>query len=119
MARALTAKLPGDNVPARLELQTAIDALGFKCRLDADYSPDAPGYLACDLEGEDAGFNFRIMAEEGGAAMVLSWGGDPREEAAACIVCACLAEYFGATISRDGALADPVDLVQTAKRAMV
>jgi hypothetical protein len=118
MSRVLTATLPGDVVPARRQLQTAIDALRFKCKLGADYSPAAPGYLACDLDGEDAGFTFRIKPGDTGAAMLLDWGGDPREEAAASIVCVALAEYFGAIISRDGAPATLADLIEAVGRAI-
>jgi len=118
MSRVLTATLPGDNVPALGQLQGAIDALRFKCKLDTDYSPAAPGYLACDLYGEDAGFNFNIKPGAAGAAMLFNWSGDPREEAAASIVCVALSEYFGAIISRDGAPAKLSDLVEAVRRAI-
>jgi hypothetical protein len=117
MARAFTATLPDATLPPRKLLQTAIDALGFKCKLDADYSPDFQGYLACDLDGEDAGFTLKTSGADA-AVVTLSWGGDPREEAAARIVCAALAEYFGARIARDATEQMAGDLVKAAKKAL-
>jgi hypothetical protein len=107
MARALTAFLNRDKVPARKPLQQAIDALGFALKLGADYAPFAiAAYLPCDLDGEDAGFDLRFKDAAGDAegrdtALACKWGGDPREEAAAAIFCAALARDFGAVV-REG-----------------
>ena len=93
MVRALSAFLNRNKVPARKPLQQAIDALGFALKLDADYAPfETAGYLPCDLDGEDAGFELRFkeMAPDAegrdtATATACKWGGAPREEAAASI----------------------------------
>jgi len=117
MARTLVAALPAAALPDRKPLQAAIDALGGKCRLDPDYAPDFSGYLACDLDGEDAGFTLKLRPGEPPVA-TLSWGGDPREEAAACLFCAALAQDFGAAVTRDGAPLTPSELLAAAQRAL-
>jgi hypothetical protein len=107
MARALTAFLVREKTPKRKPLQQAIDGLGFALKLDADYAPfETSGYLPCDLDGEDAGFDLRfkdVAADADGrdVALACKWGGDPREEAAAAIFCAVLARDFGAIVRRD------------------
>ena len=99
MARTLTAFLQPNRVPDRVALQRAIDALGRALALDAGDDPFATaGYRPCTLQGEDAGFDLRIgeAADTGGGHAVLltfRWSGDPREEAAASIVCAALAAF--------------------------
>jgi len=126
MARVLTAVLFRDKVPARKPLQQALDALGFGLKLDADYAPfETAGYLPCDLDGEDAGFDLRFKEGEdaekfGGRDVVLTlkWGGDPREEAAASIFCAALARDFGAMVLRDEAEVSAVALLARAKTAL-
>jgi hypothetical protein len=126
MARALTAYLAREKVPARKPLQAAIDALGFPMKLDADYAPfETAGYLPCDLDGEDAGFDLRFKdvaaaATFGGrdVALALKWGGDPREEAAASLFCAALAKDFGALVLRDEAETGFDVLIATAKKAL-
>jgi hypothetical protein len=127
MARALTAYLFRDKVPARKPLQQAVDALGFGLKLDADYAPfKTAGYLPCDLDGEDAGFDLRFKdaenAEQFGGrdvALTLKWGGDPREEAAASIFCAALAKDFGAVVLRDEADVAAEALLAQAKKALI
>ncbi|ARN80992.1 hypothetical protein [Methylocystis bryophila] len=116
MARALSAYLSRDNVPARKPLQQAIDALKLPLKLDSDYVPfETSGYLPCTLDGEDAGFDLRFgdVAEdvstalnlgERNVALNLKWGGDPREEAAALIFCAALANDFDAVVQGTEAL---------------
>ena len=126
MARALTAVLFRDKVPARKPLQQALDALGFGLKLDADYAPfETAGYLPCDLDGEDAGFDLRFKDAEdaakfGGrdAVLTLNWGGDPREEAAASIVCAALAADFEAVVFCDDAEVSVEALLARAKKAL-
>jgi hypothetical protein len=124
MARALTAFLNRDKVPARQSLQQAIDALGFALKLDADYAPfETAGYLPCDLDGEDAGFDLRFKpftpdTQGRDAALSCTWGGDPREEAAAAIFCAALAKNFGAVV-REGETGIGVEaLLAKAKKAL-
>ena len=126
MARALTAVLFRDKVPARKPLQQALDALGFGLKLDADYAPfETSGYLPCDLDGEDAGFDLRFKdgadAEKFGGrdvVLTLNWGGDPREETAASILCAALAKDFGAVVLRDDAEVSAEALLARAKTAL-
>ena len=61
MARSQTAYINRKDVPARADLQKAIDQLGFKVTLDHAYAPfKTSGYLPCTLDGEDAGFNMRF-----------------------------------------------------------
>jgi hypothetical protein len=112
VARAQTAYLKHDDVPARKALQAAIDALGFKVRLDEAYEPfETSGYLPCTFDGEDAGFDMRfqdvaaelppaLKAGIGGrdTAIGFRWTGDPREELAALSVCAALVKQFGAVV---------------------
>jgi hypothetical protein len=111
MARALTIYLKRDDVPARKALQGALDPLGFKIVLDEAYAPFATkGYVPCALDGEDAGFNLRFAEVETEArsefalgddavAIVIRWGGDPREELAAVAVAAAFIEGFDATVA--------------------
>ena len=124
MARALTAFLPRAKVPARKPLQQAIDALGLALKLDSDYAAfETAGYLPCDLDGEDAGFDLRFKEVEPDAdgrdiALACKWGGDPREEAAAAIVCAALAKDFGAIVRQDEAEISHEALLAKAKKAL-
>jgi hypothetical protein len=112
VARAQTAFLSRNDVPARKALQAAIDALGFKVTLDESYAPfETAGYLPCTLDGEDAGFDMRfrdvaadlsptLKAGIAGrdAAIGFRWSGDPREQLAALSVCAALVKQFGAVV---------------------
>ena len=104
MARTLTAFLQPNRVPDRVALQRAIDALGRALALDAGDDPFATaGYRPCTLQGEDAGFDLRIgetpdTGDGRAILLTLTWSGDPREEAAARIVCAALAAHFGARV---------------------
>ena len=124
MARALTAFLLRAKVPARKPLQQAIDALGFALKLDADYAAfETAGYLPCDLDGEDAGFDLRFKDAESDSegrdvALACKWGGDPREEAAAAIFCAALAKDFGALVRQDDAEINCEQLLAKAKKAL-
>ena len=124
MARTLSAFLDRDKVPARKPPQLAIDALGFALKLDADYAPfETVGYLPCDLDGEDAGFDLRFKpmapdAEGRDTALACKWGGDPREEAAASIFCAALAKNVGALVREGEAEIGAVALLAKAKKAL-
>jgi hypothetical protein len=118
-------------VPARPALQQAIAALKFPLSLDDAYVPfQTAGYLPCTLDGEDAGFDLRfkdaaaelppaLQPHLGGrdTAIALKWGGDPREEVAALVVCAALAKKFGALVQEGGTqtLIAPDALVARAK----
>lgn len=127
MARALTAYLTRADVPARPALQQAIARLPFALTLDDGYVPfETSGYLPCTLDGEDAGFDLRFKdGDEAGAgpsdrvAILFTWGGDPREEAAALAVCAALATTFGAIVLRDGTALSSDHMLAQAKGALV
>ncbi len=112
MARSQTAYMNSKDVPARADLQKAMDQFGFKVTLDSSYAPfKTSGYLPCTLDGEDAGFNMRFedvasnlppmlasSIEGRDTAIGFSWAGDPREELAALAVCAALVKQFGAIV---------------------
>jgi hypothetical protein len=112
MARSRAAYINRKDVPARADLQRAMDQLGFKVALDHAYAPfKTSGYLPCTLDGEDAGFNMRFeevasnlppalasSIEGRDTAIGFSWAGDPREELAALTVCAALVKQFGAIV---------------------
>jgi hypothetical protein len=116
MARTLTAYLKRDDAPQRAALQAAIKALTFPLTLDDDYVPfETAGYLPCTIDGEDAGFDLKFKeaaaelpealkasAGDRDTAMAMTWGGDPREAAAAYMVCAALAKDFGALVHEGG-----------------
>ena len=113
MARALSAYLSRDKVPERKALQQAIDALKLPLKFDGNYVPfETSGYLPFTLDGEDAGFFLRfgdvatdtssaLNLGERNVALNLKWGGDPREETAALIFCAALANGFDAVVQAD------------------
>jgi hypothetical protein len=112
MARSKTAYINRKDVPARADLQKAMDQFGFKVTLDHSYAPFKTfGYLPCTLDGEDAGFNMRFEEvasnlppalasgiEGRDTAIGFSWAGDPREELAALTVCAALVKQFSAIV---------------------
>jgi hypothetical protein len=104
------------RVPQRQALQEVIKSLRFRLSVDHTYVPFAcSGYLPCTLDGEDAGVDIRFtdsaaqLAEQPkllqlvgdrDTALVLRWGGDPRERASALILGAALAHGFGALVQR-------------------
>jgi hypothetical protein len=110
MARSQTIYINRKDVPARADLQKAMDQLGFKVTLDHAYAPfKTAGYLPCMLDGEDAGFNIRFEEvasnlppalasgiEGRDTAIGLSWAGDPRDKLATLTVCAALVKRFSA-----------------------
>jgi hypothetical protein len=112
MARSQTVYMNRKDIPARADLQKAVNQLGFKVTLDHAYTPfNTSGYLPCTLDGEDAGFNMRFEEvaanlppalasgiEGRDTAIPLSWAGDPREELAALSVCAALVKQFSAIV---------------------
>lgn len=114
MARSHILYIDRAAVPDRAALQAAIDASKTKVVLDHDYAPFAvDGYLACALDGEDAGFDIRFSQRDAAAplpptlaeaigsrdvAIALKWSSDPREKIAAFAFSAALAESFGAII---------------------
>jgi len=113
MPRAQSAYLVRKDVPARKELQKAIDGLKFKVTLDDGYAPfKTSGYLPCTLDGEDAGFTIKfqdaapdtaspnLKSALGGrdVEIALKWSGDVREYIAAMSVCAALVQNFGAIV---------------------
>ncbi len=113
MPRAQSAYLLRKDVPARKDLQKAIDGLKFKVTLDDGYAPfKSSGYLPCTLDGEDAGFNIKFQDVAADAApanlkssldgrdveIAVKWSGDVREYIAAMAVCAALVNNFGAIV---------------------
>jgi hypothetical protein len=114
MARILHAYLDPARMPAREELQTALQALRFRFVLDGAWVPyETQDYLPCTLEGEDAGVYVRFEREaalpEAAAALAdaqgarravvqLRWGGDVREQMSAMLIAAALAEGFDALV---------------------
>ena len=118
MANSQIAFLTRDQVPDRQRLQEAIKGLRFKLTLDEAYVPfECSGYLPCTLDGEDAGCDLRfgdaspslveaepVQAQLGDrdTAMRFRWSGDLRERTSAMIICAALAQQFGARILRPG-----------------
>jgi hypothetical protein len=133
MARAFTAYVQREKVPARKALQQAISALTFPLTLDDTYVPfESAGYLPCTLDGEDAGFDLRfkepvklrdaVQAKIGtrDVALALKWGGDPREAAAALMVCAALATSFDALVEEGdaGTFLSSDELVERARAAL-
>src|SRR5271169_5195292 len=116
MIRAQIAYLNRKDVPARNSLQAAIHQLGFKVALDDSYEPfETSGYLPCTLDGEDAGFDLRfkdVAADlsstpalqssmgDRDTAVSCRWGGDPREEVSALIVCAALVRNCDALVQQ-------------------
>jgi hypothetical protein len=113
MPRAQSAYLVRKDVPARKDLQKAIDGLKFKVTLDDGYAPfKTSGYLPCTLDGEDAGFNikFQDVAADAVSAnlksalgdrdveIAVKWSGDVRELIAAMAACAALVQNFGAIV---------------------
>lgn len=124
----LTALLARGRVPDRAGLQTQVRTAGFtELRIDDAWLPLGPrAYVPCTLDGEDAGFDLRSDAlipppgDDRDTRLVLRWSGDPREEAAACIVCAALARDAGALVYAAGPdeLLGHADLVQRARRLL-
>jgi hypothetical protein len=118
MANSQIAFLARDQVPDRQRLQEAVKQLRFKLAIDEAYVPfECSGYLPCTLDGEDAGCDLRfgdasacavdaahLQAQLGGrdTAMIFRWSGDLRERASAMILCAALAQQFGARVLRPG-----------------
>jgi hypothetical protein len=118
MANTLTAFLDRSQVPTRPALQDAIKGLRFKLTIDDAYVPfECAGYIPCTLDGEDAGFEIKFSDSAGhlaeaphrqsqisdrNAAIILRWGGDPRERASALVVAAILANSFGALVHGQG-----------------
>lgn len=114
MARRHILYLDRAAVPDRAAHQAAIDGLKIKLTIDDGYVPfEAEGYLACTLDGEDAGFDIRFsqrdpsaplppaLAGEIGArdvSIAVKWSSDPREKVAAFVFSAALAEGFGALV---------------------
>jgi hypothetical protein len=112
MARSQMAYINRKDVPARADLQKAMDQFGIKVTLDHFYTPFiSAGYLSCTLDGEYAGFNMRFEdiasnlppalasgVDGRDTAIGFSWAGDPREELAALTVCAALVKQFGAIV---------------------
>jgi hypothetical protein len=112
MARALIAFVEPQRMPERAALQAAIKQMRFALVVDEAWVPfETCDYLPCTLEGEDAGVYVRFereaalpaaaLAGSGGArsaSVQLRWGGDQREQLAASIVAAALAEGFDALV---------------------
>lgn len=128
MNRSLVACLSRTRLPALTALQRSIDDLGFtRLAVDAGHAPfGTNGYLPCTLDGEDASFDIRcgsnqtLPGDDRDVLIALRWSGDPREHAAALIVCSALAQRFGAVVHDPGdrqVLAAP-ELAARARQAL-
>ena len=136
MSQLQTAYLKRTVVPDLITLQSAIDALGFKLKIDSFYVPfQAKGFLPCKLNGKDSGFeiyfestanvvnDFPHLAKEiadRDAAISFRWGGDMSECACVLIVSAALAKSFDAIIhyQDDDILYKTDQLINEAKLAV-
>ncbi len=135
MSRSQSAFLARKDVPARRDLQQAVDALGFKVTLDDTYVPlKSSGYLPCTFDGEDSGFTIKFLevaataerpaaltAEIGARDVEIAfhWSGDPREVCCAMAVGAALSESFGAIVydTGDKVLVTGDELLAKARKA--
>lgn len=118
MAKPHTAFLRRSEVPARQALQEALQSLKFRLTVDEAYVPfECDGYIPATLDGEDAGFEIKFgdsaaqladapqlqaQLEGRDTAITLRGSGDPREEAAAMMITAALAQNSGALVRRKG-----------------
>ncbi|MBT9100087.1 hypothetical protein KFZ76_20500 [Methylovulum psychrotolerans] len=124
-------------VPDRTQLQAAIDALGFDLQLDPAFTPFADrGFSPCVLRGQ-AGAGFEIFYDPSNAVVeedeedfweiigtndyCLSFVWHSSEADAACvmIVCAALAQAFGAVVSFEGDEPDSADTLLAAAKKML
>jgi len=126
MAKSYIAYLERNRVPDRQALQAALKALRFPLTVD-----DA---LPCTLDGEDAGVDIlfsdsatqlaghpQLQAAVGArdTAIMLRWGGDPRERTSALMLAAALAHSFDAQVQRqqdDTMLAPEALLIEARQR---
>jgi len=134
MAKSDIAYLERNRVPDRQALQAALKGLRFPLTVDDGYVPfESSGYLPCTLDGEDAGVDIRfsdsatLLAEypqlqaavgSRDAAIMLRWGGDPRERASALMLAATLAHSFDARVQsqQDDTLLAPEALLIEARQ---
>lgn len=106
MARQFTVMINQAEVPLRKPLQAAIQALQFPLTVEDEYVPFASaGYLACTLNGEDAGVMVRFLKVdppcEKDGCIHLQWSSDPREQSTAYIIATALALEFDAIVLDD------------------
>ena len=136
MSLQQTAFVAGAKLPDRAALQSAVDALGFDCKIDAVYVPSqCSGFLPCVLAGRASGFevyfesaaevllDFPHLAECVGnrdVAITFRWGGDMAECACVLIVSAALAKAFAAIVhyQDDDLLYSAEQLVDEARSAL-
>ena len=136
MSQLQTAYLKKELIPDRSSLQSAIDSLGFKLKIDSSYVPfESKGFLPCTLNEKDAGFeiyfesasevvkDFPHLVENIGArdaAISFRWGGNMLECACVLIVSAALAKLFDAVVhyQDDDLLYTPDKLIKDAKSAL-
>jgi hypothetical protein len=136
MSLLQTAYLDERSVPTLGQLQAAIDALGFDCKVDAHYEPfKSSGFLPCLLNGDKSGFEIyferakdvaeqfpRLAAAIGNrdAAITFRWGSRMAECACVLIVSAALAKSFAAIVhyQDDDRLYSADQLVQEARAAL-
>lgn len=114
MSLQQTAYVVRATVPDRAALQSAVDALGFDCKIDAFYVPfQCSGFRPCVLAGSEPGFEIYfesaaevlssfpdLLVSVGGrdVAITFRWGGDMSNCACVLIVSAALANSFGAIV---------------------
>jgi hypothetical protein len=136
MSLQQTAYLNKSAVPTLIQLQAAIDALGFDCKVDAYYEPfKSSGFLPCVLDGDKSGFEIyferakdvaaqfpHLVAIIGSrdSAITFRWGSLMAECACVLIVSAALAKSFGAIVhyQDDDLLYSADQLVQEARTAL-
>jgi hypothetical protein len=116
MARNYTVYIQKHNIPLRKALQAAISSLGYKLTVEDEYVPFASsGYLACTLNGEDAGLMVRFVNSDShppqDAVISLQWSADPREKATANIIALALASQFDAWVYDENAQALSLDIL--------
>ncbi|HET9930919.1 MAG TPA: hypothetical protein VFQ35_09540 [Polyangiaceae bacterium] len=101
MARTRTATLAPDCFPDVTALNLALKNERLRVVVDPEWGDaEHNGYVACALDGEDAGFEIaRKVSSEGKLVLNVRWGGDRREQAAALGVLSVLASRFGAEVS--------------------
>lgn len=135
MAKLQIAYLERHRVPDHQALQEALKNLRFRLSVDDTYAPfESSGYLPCTLDGEDAGVDIKFsdsaaplaaqpqLRQQIGqrdTAILLRWGGDPRERASALILGAALAHSFGALVQQpqEAVLRTPDQLLEEAREA--
>jgi hypothetical protein len=118
MSLQQTAYVMRADAPDYAALQTAVDALGFDCKIATSYTPfKSSGFVPCILAGRESGFemNFESAAcvlpcfphlvgavGNRDVAITFRWSGDMSECACVLIVCGALARTCNAIVHYQG-----------------